>query len=128
MLNQCARITKDKHYLFGAPVFTSRTLLRDRTQQAVDALQKEAKPGETVESNKQIKGHDSTRRPDAQIVDKNRRTRKITEVERKPNSKRNQQRESEYQKLGIPNETRPVTPRPNIPGPTNPQNPNPPYP
>jgi RHS repeat-associated protein len=74
----------------------------------VKKAQGEAGPGETVESNKKVQGHDSNRRPDVQIVDKNGKTRKIVEVERRPNSKRNKEREAEYNKHGIPNETKPI--------------------
>jgi hypothetical protein len=68
----------------------------------------EAGEGETVLEGKKIQGHDSTRRPDVQIVGKDGKARKITEVERRPNSARNQKREAEYKKLGIPNETKPI--------------------
>ncbi|HWZ41887.1 MAG TPA: hypothetical protein VNW97_00345 [Candidatus Saccharimonadales bacterium] len=74
----------------------------------VDKAKGEAKPGETVESNKQIKGTDSTRRPDAQIVDTKGKTRKVFEAERRPNSARNKKREAEYKKLKLENETHPL--------------------
>jgi hypothetical protein len=60
------------------------------------------------ESNKQVKGVDSTRRPDAQIVNADGRTRKVFEAERRPNSLRNKKREEEYKKLKLPNETHPL--------------------
>jgi hypothetical protein len=76
--------------------------------QLVDKAKGEAKPGETVESNKQMKGQGSTRRPDAQIVDANGKTRKVFEAERRPNSQRNKQREAEYNKLKVDQETHPL--------------------
>lgn len=61
-------------------------------QQKVDELakkaQSEAKPGEAVLRERKVQGHNSNRRPDAQIVDPNGQTRKIFEAERKPNSQR----------------------------------------
>jgi RHS repeat-associated protein len=81
-------------------------------QQKVDDLnkqaQKEAKPGETVLRERKIQGHDSNRRPDGQIVDKNGRTRKVFEAERKPHSKRNINRQNEYKKLKVDQETHPL--------------------
>ncbi len=78
------------------------------TASAVKDLNKEVKPGEKVLSNKRVQGLNSNRRPDAQIVNKNGVTRKIIEVERKPRSARNIKREKEYDKLGVPHETRPI--------------------
>ena len=43
-----------------------------------------------------------------QIVGKDKKTRKVIEVERKPNSKRHKERVKEYEKCGIKCETRPV--------------------
>jgi len=68
----------------------------------------EAKPGQTVEANKKIKGHQSNRKPDVQIVDAKGRTIKVFEAERHPNRTRNIKREKEYKKLRIPNETHPL--------------------
>jgi RHS repeat-associated protein len=79
-----------------------------KVNELVDKAKGEAKEGETVESNKQVKGVDSTRRPDAQIVDANKKTRKVFEAERHPNRKRNKTREAEYKKLKLDNETHPL--------------------
>jgi RHS repeat-associated protein len=78
--------------------------VRDLNKQA----QKEAKPGETVLQERKIQGHDSRRRPDVQIVDKNGKARKVFEAERKPNSQRNLNREKEYKKLKVDQETHPL--------------------
>ena len=67
--------------------------------------QSETNKGETVLQERKVQGHDSNRRPDQQIVDKNGKTRKIFEAERKPNSTRNVKREAEYKRLNIENET-----------------------
>lgn len=81
-------------------------------QKKVSELEKKAegklKQGESVETEKKIKGHDSNRRPDVQILDENGNTRKIFEAERKPQSKRNKTRESEYDRLGVDHETHPL--------------------
>lgn len=81
-------------------------------QQAVKDLtkkaQQEAGTGETVISERKIQGHDSRRRPDVQIVDRNGKTRKVFEAERKPTSKRNIKREEEYRKLKVEQETQKV--------------------
>ncbi len=81
-------------------------------QQKVSELakkaQKEIKPGETVLQERKIQGQDSRRRPDVQIVDKNGRTRKVFEAERKPASQRNIKREQEYKKLKVDQETHKV--------------------
>jgi hypothetical protein len=74
----------------------------------VNKAKSEAKAGETVESNKQVKGLDSTRRPDAQIINAKGKTRKVFEAERRPNSGRNKNREAEYKKLKLDNETHPL--------------------
>ncbi len=86
-------------------------------QEAVDRLgdkaRSEAGPRETVLREKQVQGHDGvTRRPDVQIVDKDKRTRKAYEAERKPDSKRNKEREADYDEHGIEYETHPVEPKP----------------
>src|SRR4029077_13182324 len=81
---------------------------QEKVGELVDKAKGEAKAGETVESNKQVKGVDSTRRPDAQIVNAKGTTRKVFEAERHPNRKRNKQREAEYKKLKLPNETHPL--------------------
>jgi len=81
---------------------------QEKVNELVGKAKGEAQAGETVESNKQVKGLDSTRRPDAQIVDAKGQTRKVFEAERRPNSQRNKQREAEYKKLKVDNETHPV--------------------
>ncbi|WP_448721985.1 RHS repeat-associated core domain-containing protein [Acanthopleuribacter pedis] len=65
----------------------------------------ETKPGEQVLSERRIQGHPSNRRPDVQILNKDGTTRKVFEAERKPNSKRNKNREKEYDDLSIEHET-----------------------
>jgi len=81
---------------------------QEKVSELVDKAKGEAKAGEKVESNKQVKGLDSTRRPDAQIVDAEGKTRKIFEAERHPNRQRNKKREAEYKKLKVENETHPL--------------------
>jgi hypothetical protein len=73
-------------------------------------MQGEVGPGEEHRSQRKIQGHESNRIPDNQIVGEDGKTRKIIERERRPGSKRNQQREAEYDDLGIEHETRPVEP------------------
>ena len=81
-------------------------------QEKVKELEKkareEAKPGETVRTEKKIQNPNSNRNPDVQIVDENGNTRKVFEAERRPNSQRNRAREKEYSKLGIEQETHKV--------------------
>jgi RHS repeat-associated protein len=74
----------------------------------VEKAKDEAKPGETVESNTKVKGLDSNRKPDAHIVNAQGKTRKAFEAERHPNRQRNLNREKEYKKLKLPNETHPL--------------------
>ena len=78
-------------------------------QAKVDELSKKAKdenPGMRVVTEKKIQGHDSNRRPDVQVVDpKTGTTTRVYEAERRPESTRNKKRESEYNRLNIPNET-----------------------
>ena len=58
---------------------------------------------------KKIKVEGSNRKPDVQVIDpKTGKTVKIYEAERKPTSQRNINREEEYKKLNIPNETHKV--------------------
>jgi RHS repeat-associated protein len=78
---------------------------KDKVEELVGIAEGEAGEGETVLENKKVRGHDSNRRPDVQIVDEEGSTRKIFEAERKPNSKRNVLREAEYDRLKIPHET-----------------------
>ena len=66
-------------------------------------------PGMDIITEQKIKVANSNRRPDVQVVDPNtKRTIKIYEAERHPNSTRNQKREAEYSRLGIPFETHKV--------------------
>ncbi len=59
-----------------------------------------------VVTEKKIQGHDSNRRPDVQVVDsKTGKATRVYEAERRPESTRNKKRESEYNRLNIPNET-----------------------
>jgi hypothetical protein len=55
---------------------------------------------------------DSTRQPDVQTVGADGKVKNVVEVERRPNSQRNKDREKEYDKLGVPNETVPLPKRP----------------
>ena len=73
-----------------------------------DKAAKELRPKETMLLGKKIRVEGSNRRPDVQILDKDKKTRKIFEAERKPYSKRNRLREEEYDKLGIEHETHPL--------------------
>lgn len=81
---------------------------QDKVKELTDKARGEAKEGEKVVSEKKIQGHDSNRRPDVQIVDKDGKTRKVLEAERLPNSQRNIKRENEYKKLGVEQETHKV--------------------
>ncbi|MCD6011792.1 MAG: hypothetical protein K0Q79_1654 [Flavipsychrobacter sp.] len=81
---------------------------QEKVKEVTNKAHSETKPGETVVSEKKVQGHPSTRRPDAQILDENGKTRKVFEAERKPNSQRNIKREAEYKKLGIEQETHKV--------------------
>lgn len=97
-----AMATRNPHGSPGAPDH------QEKLGELVDKATSEAKPGETVESNKQVKGVDSSRRPDAQIIDAKGKTRKVFEAERRPNSARNKRREAECKKLKLTNETHPL--------------------
>ena len=97
-----AMAARNPHGSSGAPDH------QEKVGELVDKAKNEAKPGETVESNKQVKGVESTRRPDAQIIDAKGNTRKVFEAERRPNSQRNKEREAEYKKLKLDNETHPL--------------------
>ena len=69
-------------------------------------FEKEIQPKERVVREGQVKGLKSSRRPDAQIVDKEGKTRKVGEVERKPNGTYNKKRTEEYNNLGVEYEER----------------------
>lgn len=80
-------------------------------QKQTDKAQADAKPGEVVLSGKKIQGADSTRRPDVQTVGQDGKVVKVVEVERRPNSKRHNDRMREYDNLGVPHETVPLAPK-----------------
>jgi hypothetical protein len=81
-------------------------------QQKVGELTDKAQaenPGMQVITEKKINIPGSTRRPDVQVVDPSTgRTIKVYEAERNPGAQRNQKREAEYKKLGVPFETHKV--------------------
>jgi hypothetical protein len=81
-------------------------------QEKVKELTKKAEaenPFKDIVTEKKIQTEGSTRKPDVQVVDpKTGKTEKVYEAERRPNSTRNQKREEEYKRLGIPNETHKV--------------------
>jgi RHS repeat-associated protein len=81
---------------------------QDKVDELERKAQSEAGPNERVVRERKVQGHDSNRRPDVQIVDENGRTRQIYEAERRPESKRNRDREAEYDRLRIPNQTFPL--------------------
>lgn len=81
---------------------------QDEVKKQTDKAQAEAKPGESVEQGKRIRGVDSTRRPDVQVVGPDGKVVKVVEVERRPNSRRNRDREAEYDRLKVPNQTVPI--------------------
>jgi hypothetical protein len=72
-----------------------------------EALQ-EVGPGEVVLQQRAIRGLDSARIPDVQIVGEDNITRKVFEAERMPNSNRNVLGEAEYERLGREYVTRPL--------------------
>lgn len=74
---------------------------QDAVTKLGDKARSETKPGETVLQERKIQGHDSRRKPDQQIVDKDGKTRKTFEAEREPDSKRVTDKLEEYKKLGI---------------------------
>lgn len=77
-----------------------------KVEELAEKARGEAKPGEQVVTGRKIQGHPSSKRkPDVQIVDPKGKTRKVFEAERKPTHKRNRDREAEYDKLGLEQET-----------------------
>jgi len=74
---------------------------QEGVKNAGESAKAEAKPGETVLTEKKVQGVDSRRIPDQQIVGKDGVARKVKEVERNPNSRYVQKKEAEYKKLGI---------------------------
>ncbi len=81
---------------------------QDKVDELDEKAQGEKQPGENVLRERKIQGHDSNRRPDVQIVDREGKARKIFEAERYPNRARNINREKEYNDLGIENQTFPL--------------------
>ncbi len=81
-------------------------------QAKVKELAKKAEtenPGQRIVTEKKINAEGSNRRPDVQVQDpQTKKTTKVYEAERKPNSQRNIKREEEYKNLGIPYETHKV--------------------
>jgi RHS repeat-associated protein len=97
-----AAATKRVNNRFGSP---GKPDHQKAVRARAEKLDTELKPGESRESGTKIKGHDSNRRPDNQIINREGKTRKIVEEERSPGSSRNRKREAHYRKLGIQNET-----------------------
>ena len=60
---------------------------------------------------KKIQGHNSTRRPDVQIVGVDGKAHTVVEVERRPNSARHKARQAEYDGLGVKHTTIPLSPK-----------------
>jgi RHS repeat-associated protein len=83
---------------------------QEKVNELNEKAKSEAKEGEQVLREKKLQGHDSNRRPDSQIVDKSGKARKVFEAERRPSSQRNKNREAEYKKLKVEQETHPVKP------------------
>ena len=91
--------TKNPHGSKGKPDH------QNKVQELKEKALEEAKPGERVRVEEKIRNPNSNRRPDVQITDKTGQTRKIYEAERHPTYKRNQLRETEYDRLGVEHET-----------------------
>jgi RHS repeat-associated protein len=83
---------------------------QEEIKKQADQARSEASPGETVLEGKKVQGADSNRRPDVQVVGEDGKVKKVIEVERKPDSKRNIDREKEYKRLNIPSNTVPLPP------------------
>ena len=81
---------------------------QDKVEELKGVAEADAGDGERVEVGKKIKADGSSRMPDVQIVDSEEKTVRIYEAERRPNSKRNREREAEYERLNIPNQTYPL--------------------
>jgi RHS repeat-associated protein len=81
-------------------------------QEKVGELAEKARtenPGKDIVTEKKISAEGSNRRPDVQVVNPTtKKTEKVYEAERRPESKRNRQREEEYKRLDIPYETHKV--------------------
>lgn len=83
---------------------------KEKVNELHEKAKSEAKEGEQVLRERKLQGHDSNRKPDVQIVDRNGKARKVFEAERRPTHKRNIKREAEYKKLGLDQETHPAIP------------------
>ncbi|MCI0403172.1 MAG: hypothetical protein L0212_06570, partial [Acidobacteria bacterium] len=77
-------------------------------ERVVNKAKAEAKPGEQVLRERKVQGHDLNRKPDAQIVGTDKKTRKVFEAERRPNSQYHQKREADYKNCGIKCDTQQV--------------------
>jgi len=66
-----------------------------------EVAREEAGPGETVLREKKASGMDVDRRPDVQTRDSSNRTVRVREVERQPDSKRVQDKRTDYERNGI---------------------------
>ena len=71
---------------------------------------RELAENETVVREGKIQSDPSDRCSDVQMRDKDDKARKVFEAARKPNSKRNKERETQYDDLGIEHEAHPVEP------------------
>jgi len=78
---------------------------QQKVKELAEQAQEEALPGQTVVVEGKIGAEGSNRRPDVQIQDEFGVTISVKEAERNPNGKRNKDREAEYDRLGIKNET-----------------------
>lgn len=76
-----------------------------KVEKLVEKATGEAQSGEQVLRERKVQNLDSNRKPDVQIVGKDGKTRKTFEAERRPNSKRNRNREEEYRRLKLEQET-----------------------
>jgi hypothetical protein len=84
---------------------------QQKVSELTEKARSEAGEGEQVLNNQKVRQIDSKRRPDVQIVNKEGKTRKVFEAERKPSSQRNIKRETEYKKHKLEQETHPVNPQ-----------------
>ncbi len=72
-----------------------------------------ARPGERVETEGKVVGHDGVnRKADNQVIDKEGKTRVVVESERRPNGSYHKKRVKELEDAGIEVQTRPIPPRP----------------
>ncbi|MBI5764008.1 MAG: hypothetical protein HZA51_10835 [Planctomycetes bacterium] len=85
---------------------------QNKVKEIAEEKRKTLEDGEEVLTEKKIRHPESNRRPDVQVVGRDKKVKEIVEVERRPNSARNLRREQEYNDLGIPHETVPLPPKP----------------